>query len=228
MHLLYAEAYEKLQEEGFLRNHDRLLQRYYLSLRSRATDREQSVAIDFLRSRFHRNLISRKIFDMWREGIQGTLPGVSGESSNPRSSPKFGDVQSGNVVTDLETFSDTEEGSEHGGCEDGEKEKYNGPTLVDIDNARTYFVSGTPLMRFETEFRNLLYLSCVSVEELQKESLNQAKEKEEREVNRKPHRWHYDNVYWTQRLSFWLHDTFLPPKSGYKRVRYTCVSSLLS
>ncbi|KAF9880770.1 hypothetical protein CkaCkLH20_01812 [Colletotrichum karsti] len=77
---LYKNAAQRLEGKRFVRNHCRLLKSYYLSLRSQASNQKQGVAIEFLRPRAHRTLISIKIRenmefqDMRRKEVHVELP----------------------------------------------------------------------------------------------------------------------------------------------------------
>ncbi|KAF4912142.1 Vegetative incompatibility protein HET-E-1 [Colletotrichum viniferum] len=174
---LYEEALKGLNDARFVRNHGRLLKRYYLSLLSQAPSQKQGAAVDFLRPRSHRTLISSKILvHMGREIVPVTLPQ---DYERNLILERFL-----NKVNETPVAPNTDEGDGTESSEDeyNEEDFHQGLSFVDLEDAKSYFVSGTPLMQFETEFRDFLHPSCKVAIETQEETQSQAKKETEQET----------------------------------------------
>ncbi|KAL0929896.1 kinesin light chain [Colletotrichum truncatum] len=216
---LYAEASKLLDDVRFFRNHGRLLKRYYLSLRSQASSRKLSVAIDFLRPRSHRSLISRKILEnTGRKRVHVALPEANERNLILERYLNGVEVQPDVVETPL----DVDESSGREISEDEIEDDQDGFSLLDLDYARSYFVSGTPLICFKVEFRDFLNLSKKDVEEVQDETQKQTQEAKQW-GNTKRQSLYYGVTYWKSRLFSRLYDAWFLPRPGYQRIRYICV-----
>ncbi|KAK6209932.1 hypothetical protein QIS74_11516 [Colletotrichum tabaci] len=158
---LYVDAAKRLEDDRFFRNHGRLLKRYYLSLRSQSPNQKQKVAIEFLRPRSHRKLISLSVrekvlsYDKTRrDKVHATLPQEDERNLtlerflNGVETPSHGHSPDS---TELSPYYDEDESS----SDEEDRESIN--TLVDLEETRSFFVSGTPLTNFKTELRNFLY-----------------------------------------------------------------------
>ncbi|KAK1462016.1 hypothetical protein CMEL01_13983 [Colletotrichum melonis] len=217
---LYREASQRLDNERFSRNHGRLLKRYYLSLRSQTGNRKQSVAVNFLRPRSNRTLISRKILEsIGRETVQVTLPQHDERNLTLERFLNSVEVGPDAITAEVEMPLDIDEEQES--SVDGDDQ--DGLDLVDLENARSYFTSGTSLMQFKAEFRDFLHLPRMVVEEAQTQMQGQTDTESGRGGNAKLHEWFYSVGFSQSNLTSWLYDTVYPPKSGYQRVRYICV-----
>ncbi|KAK1486538.1 hypothetical protein CABS01_13166 [Colletotrichum abscissum] len=217
---LYEEASKRLDDERFSRNHGRLLKRYYLSLRSQAANRKHSVAVNFLRPRSNRTLVSRKVLESTgRERVHLTLPQHDERNLTLERFLNSVEVGPDAITAEVEMPLDIDEEQES--SVDGDDQ--DGLDLVDLENARSYFTSGTSLTQFKAEFRDFLHLPRMAVEEAQTQTQGQTDPEPGRGGNAKSHEWFYSVGFWQSKLTSWLYDTFYPPKSGYQRVRYICV-----
>ncbi|KAK0371040.1 hypothetical protein CLIM01_11618 [Colletotrichum limetticola] len=216
---LYEEASKRLDDERFSRNHGRLLKRYYLSLRSQAANRKHSVAVNFLRPRSNRTLVSRKILESTgRERVHLTLPQHDERNLTLERFLNSVEVGPDAITAEVEMPLDIDEEQES--SVDGDDQ--DGLDLVDLENARSYFTSGTSLTQFKAEFRDFLHLPRMVVEEAQTQTQGQTDPEPGRGGNAESHEWFYSVGFWQSKLTSWLYDTVYPPKSGYQRVRYIC------
>ncbi|KXH51058.1 hypothetical protein CNYM01_10971 [Colletotrichum nymphaeae SA-01] len=216
---LYEEASKRLDDERFSRNHGRLLKRYYLSLRSQAANRKQSVAVNFLRPRSNRTLISRKILESTgRERVYLTLPQHDERNLTLERFLNSVEVGPDAITAEAEMPLDIDEEQES--SVDGDDQ--DRLDLVDLKNARSYFTSGTSLAQFKAEFRDFLHLPRMVVEEARTQTQRQTDTEPGRGGNAKSYEWFYSVGFWQSKLTSWLYDAVYPPKSGYQRVRYIC------
>ncbi|KAF3810140.1 hypothetical protein GCG54_00002592 [Colletotrichum gloeosporioides] len=218
---LYEEAFKSLDDARFVRNHGRLLRRYYISLLLQSPSQKQRIAVDFLRPRSHRTLISRKILDnTGMEIVPVTLP-----QDNERNLilERFLNKVETHSVIQTPVAPNFDEGNEtESSEEDDEEDFHQGLAFVDLEDAKSYFVSGTPLMQFETEFRDFLHPPRKSAIDTQEETQSQVNKETEQGVNAEPGGWSHNIVCLKNRLSSRLYDTCYPPKLGYQRVWYIC------
>lgn len=215
---LYEEAFKSLDDARFVRNHGRLLRRYYISLLLQAPSQKQGVAVDFLRPRSHRTLISRKILDnTGREIVPVTLP--QDDERNLILERFLNKVETHPVIQTPVT-PDFDEGNETESSEDEDEEEdfHEGLAFVDLEDAKSSFVSGTPLMQFENEFRDFLHPPRKGAIDTQEETQSQVNKETEQGVNAEPCGWSHNIVCLKNRLSSRLYDTCCPPKPGYQRV----------
>ncbi|KAK1984156.1 hypothetical protein LZ30DRAFT_652214 [Colletotrichum cereale] len=215
---LYLDAAQRLEDHRFFRNHGRLLKRYYLSLRSQTPNQKQKTAIEFLRPRSHRALISRRVLEKlqsrdqtMRETVHATLP--QDEERNLTLERYLNNVESPSkglptdpMETDpLKTAPDFDEDESS-----MDEEDYRGiSALVDLEETRSFFVSGMPLARFKAEFQDFLNPGRERVKETPRVESSTPPERPK-------------VLRWGARLSAWLFDLCSPPKPGHQRVRYTC------
>ncbi|KAK2002290.1 hypothetical protein LX36DRAFT_730613 [Colletotrichum falcatum] len=211
---LYLDAARRLEDGRFIRNHGRLLKRYYLSLRSQTPNQKQTTAIEFLRPRSHRTLISRRVLEKLRsrnetkrERVHAALP--QDEERNLTLERYLNGVEAGSRGPPA----DDAVGPAPDPDEDGssvDEEDYRGVgALVDLEEARSFFVSGTPMALFKAEFRDFLDPGRDRAGETPR--AERAGPPERPKVPR-----------WGAGLSAWLFDLWSPPKPGNQRIRYTC------
>ncbi|KXH34344.1 hypothetical protein CSIM01_00255 [Colletotrichum simmondsii] len=216
---LYREASQRLDDERFPRNHGRLLKRYYLSLCSQTGNRKQSVAVNFLRPRSNRTLISRKVLEsIGKETVQVTLPQYDERNLTLERFLNSVEVDPDAITAEVEMSLDIDEEQESS----VDEEEQDDLELVDLENARSYFTSGTSLTQFKAEFRDFLHLPRMVVEEAQLQMQSQKETEPRPGGTANSHEWFYSIGCWQSKLSSWLYDTCYPPKPGYQRVRYIC------
>ncbi|KAK1476293.1 hypothetical protein CTAM01_15536 [Colletotrichum tamarilloi] len=87
----------------------------------------------------------------------------------------------------------------------------DGLDLVDLENARSYFTSGTSLMQFKAEFRDFLHLPRMVVEKAQTQMQGQTDTESGRGGNAKSHEWFYSVGFSQSKLTSWLYDTSKEP-----------------
>ncbi|EFQ34436.1 uncharacterized protein GLRG_09580 [Colletotrichum graminicola M1.001] len=211
---LYLDAAQRLEDYRFLGNHRRLLKKYYLYLRSQTTNQKQRAVIEFLRPRSHRHLISRRVLEQLqshdktkRERAHAALP--QDEERDLTLERYLNNVETtskGLPADAMETAPDSDDESSM----DEEEDHHSISALVDLEETRSFFVSGVPLARFKAEFQNFLDPGRERVEETS--LVEVAKSLERPKVLR-----------WGARLSAWIFDLCSPPKPGNQRVRYICV-----
>ncbi|KAK2061000.1 hypothetical protein LY76DRAFT_682354 [Colletotrichum caudatum] len=168
---LYLDAARRLEDHRFSRNHGRLLKRYYLSLRSRGPNQKQRAAIEFLRPRSHRALISGRVLEKLRSRDRAERERV--HVALPQDEERDLTLQ-----RYLKNDDSSTDGEDHRGI----------GALVDLEETRSFFVSGVPMARLRAELRDLLNLG--------------------------PGRF----LRWGEKLSAWVFDLCSPPKPGYQRV----------
>ncbi|KAK1970766.1 hypothetical protein LY78DRAFT_209724 [Colletotrichum sublineola] len=82
-------------------------------------------------------------------------------------------------------------------------------SLVDLEETRSFFVSGKPLAKFKAEFRDFLNIGR-----------EQGKDTPQMESTKSVER--PKVLCWRAKLSAWIFDLCSPPKPGNQRVRYIC------
>ncbi|KAF4783393.1 hypothetical protein HER10_EVM0009493 [Colletotrichum scovillei] len=222
---LYEEASKRLDNDRFCRNHGRLLKRYYLSLLSQATNRKQIVAVNFLRPRSNRTLISRKVLESTgRERVQVALSQHEERNLTLQRFLQSEEVRQDATNAGVEPPLDIDERSEQESSvdEDEQEADQDGPYLVDLENARHHFASGASLMQFKAEFSDFLHPPSRVVQETQSPMQSQTEAEIEQRPNSRSRGWYGSVAYGKIKLSSWLYDMYCPPKLGYQRLRYIC------
>ncbi|KAK1589784.1 uncharacterized protein LY79DRAFT_659931 [Colletotrichum navitas] len=156
---LYLDAAQRLEDYRFFGNHRRLLKRYYLYLRSRTTNQKQRAAIEFLRPRSHRDLISRKVLEKLqshdktkRERVHAALPqDEERDLTLERYLNSIETTSKGLPTHAMETVPDLDDESSM-----DEEDRHSISARVGLEETRSFFVSGVPLARFKAEFQDLL------------------------------------------------------------------------
>ncbi|KAK2049751.1 hypothetical protein LZ31DRAFT_590419 [Colletotrichum somersetense] len=187
--------------------------RCYLSLRSQGPKQKQRTAIEFLRPRSHRALISRRVLEKLqshdktkRERVHAALPQDEERDltlerylDNVETTSKGPPADVAEAVPDFDEDESSMDEEDHSSIS----------ALVDLEETRSFFVSGMPMARLKAEFQDFLNFGPERVKETPRvggtEPLQRPKV-----------------LRWGEKLSAWIFDLCSPPKPGNQRVRYIC------
>ncbi|EXL39037.1 hypothetical protein FOCG_18340 [Fusarium oxysporum f. sp. radicis-lycopersici 26381] len=164
---LYREATQKIQEARFVDNHRRLLKEYFLRLREDSQESTQLSAVEILRPRHVRILISQGIWNLilpssntFRESFDLALEQDKDEllmlnrflgENGPMRGPGVTDPAAANSRLDNTSASDPDSSDSDLG-EDDEAENM----LSNLEATREFFITGQPFHVYQDSLRQFL------------------------------------------------------------------------
>lgn len=167
---MYQDAERYLDDDKFLRNHERLLKFYYLRLRSQTVTQAQRLGVEFLRLRIHRRLISTVVKSKTQKADDSTeitnfdlsiVQVLHREETLNRFFDSIVETPgrdcSDDSIDHTESLEDVSE-SENEDSGDGDESK-NGEnfSLDNLHEIKTVFRSGQALRDFKQQFHHFLY-----------------------------------------------------------------------
>lgn len=155
---LYKEATQKTQQAKFIANHRRLLKQYFLKLREDGQEFAQKSAVEILRTRHLRTLISQEIWNLivLSESEERKVLVRSMDQGQHQLVMLDRFLRETGPLCEAENMDSTLDSPQSDSSSDEDEFEKTGNILTHLEAAKGFFVSGQPFQTYKESLRQFL------------------------------------------------------------------------